>query len=72
VDTLRLLVTGLGGLAGLLAVGWTIEARRRVEERQDAAAREETIRDLAAQLKAAGRHLRRLRALEALVTLMGW
>lgn len=64
MDTLRLVVTVLGGLLGLAVVGWTLEARRRVEERRDDADREETIRDLGAQLHAAGRHLRRLAVLE--------
>lgn len=64
------MVTVLGGLLGLAVVGWTLEARRRVEERQDDAGREETIRALSAQLKAAGPHLRRLAALEAMVGMM--
>lgn len=70
METLRLVVTVLGGLLGLAVVGWTLEARRRAEERQDDAGREETIRALSAQLKAAGRHLRRLAALEAMADMM--
>lgn len=72
MDTLRLVVTVLGGLLGLAVVGWTIEARQRIEERREAEEREETIRALSSQLKNAGRAMRRLRALEALADLMGW
>ncbi len=79
METLRLVVTVLGGLLGLALVGWTVEARQRAEERQafedERRGYEElcaTIEALSAQLKNAGRAMRRLRALEALAELMGW
>jgi hypothetical protein len=59
-----LLATVLGGIVLLLAARLVIAERRRAEAEHDRARDPETIRDLAAQLKDAGRHLRRLSALE--------
>lgn len=83
MEPLRLLVTVLAALCGLLAVGWTIEAKRREEDagaearraRDDAAeleARARAIEGLAGQLSAAMHATRRLRALEAVWEMLGW
>lgn len=81
MDTSRALLTLFAAVAVVAVVGWTMALRRAHEAERSQAAAEvarlhATVRDLGAQLQAAGRGLRRLRALEGLPArvraLIGW
>ena len=66
----QLLASALGGLVAVLGAALLWTQQRRAGERRDEQDRERTIAELAAQLRQAARHLRRLKALEAIVELL--